>query len=176
VRVVGGAWLDAKRLVFTGYAGNNRPRVHVQVIPDGIPQPITTEGVVLAAKAARRDDTTVLGRSGDQWALYPIAGGPAEPVPAIAATDIPIRWSDDGRVIYVVDGANRRDQPGQPAAVVLRVDMSNGRRTPWKTLAPSDPAGVEIDPVSIAIAADGGAHCYSFARRLGDLFVADGLQ
>jgi hypothetical protein len=36
--------------------------------------------------------------------------------------------------------------------------------------------GVEIDPASPVIAADEPAYCYSFARRLGDLYVADGLK
>ena len=107
-RVGGGAWLsDSKRIVFTGDAGNNRPQGHIQDIPSGIPRPITPEGVVLAAKAAVREDTSVLGRSGNQWALYPIEDGPAQAVPVIAATDIPIRWSDKGGVVYVVDNIGR---------------------------------------------------------------------
>ena len=177
VRVNAGAWLsDAKRLVFTGDAGDNKPRGHIQDIPDGIPQPITSEGVVLAAKATLRDDTSVLGRSGNRWALYPIDGGPSLPMPAIAASDIPVRWSDRGQVLYVVDNANGPGQPGRPAVDVVRVDIGSGRRTHWKTLGPPDPVGVEVDPASIVMAADGRAYCYSFARRLGDLYVADGLK
>jgi serine/threonine protein kinase len=177
VRVNAGAWLsDAKRLVFTGDAGANKPRGHIQEIPHGVPQPFTSEGVVLAAKATLPDDTSVLGRSGNRWALYPIAGGPSRPMPAVAASDIPVRWSDRGQVLYVVDNTNGPGQPGRPAVDVLRVDIGSGRRTHWKTLTPSDPVGVEVDPTSVAIAADGRAYCYSFARRLGDLYVADGLK
>ena len=177
VRVVGGAWLsDARRLVFTGDSGNNVPRGHIQEIPQGVPQPITPAGVVLAAKATLRDDTSVLGRSGNRWALYLIAGGSSVPVPAIAATDIPVRWTDNGKVIYVVDNTNGPGQPGRPAADILRVDIERGGRNRWKTLTPSDPVGVEIDPTSVLITADGGAYCYSFVRRLGDLYVADGLK
>jgi serine/threonine protein kinase len=177
VRVNAGAWLsDAKRLVFTGDAGDNKPRGHIQEIPHGSPHPITSEGVVLAAKATLRDDTSVLGRSGNRWALYPIEGGASRPMPAIAATDIPVRWSDRGQVLYVVDNTNGPGQPGRPAVDVVRVDIGSGRRTHWKTLTPPDPVGVEVDPASTVIAADGRAYCYSFARRLGDLFVADGLK
>ena len=66
-------------IVFTGDAGNNRPQGHIQDIPSGIPRPITPEGVVLAAKAAVREDTSVLGQSGNRWALYPIEDGGAQP-------------------------------------------------------------------------------------------------
>jgi hypothetical protein len=177
VRVNAGAWLsDARRLVFTGDAGDNKPRGHIQEIPHGIPQPITSEGVVLAAKAPLRDDTSVLGRSGNRWALYPIDGGPSRPLLAIAASDIPVRWSDRGQVLYVVDNTNGPGQPGRPAVDVVRVDIESGRRAHWKTLTPSDAVGVEVDPASVAIAAEGRAYCYSFARRLGDLYVADGLK
>jgi eukaryotic-like serine/threonine-protein kinase len=177
VRVSAGAWLsDSKRVVITGDAGNNRPQGYIQDIPSGIPRPITSEGVVLAAKAAVRENTSVLGRSGGRWALYPIEGGPAQPVPAIASTDIPIRWSDKGQVIYIVDNTDGPGQPGRPTADVFRVDIVTGRRTHWKTLAPSDPVGVEIDRGSVVVAEDGRAYCYSFLRRLGDLFVVDGLK
>ena len=177
VRVGAGAWLsDAKRLVFTGEAGDNKPRGHIQEIPHGIPQPITSESVVLAAKATLRDDTSVLGRSGNRWALYPIDGGPSRPILAIAASDIPVRWSDSGQVLYVVDNTNGQGQPGRPAVDVVRVDIGSGRRTHWKRLTPSDPVGVEVDPASTVIAADERAYCYSFARRLGDLYVAHGLK
>ena len=173
----GGAWLsDSKRIVFTGDAGNNRPQGHIQDIPSGIPRPITPEGVVLAAKAAVREDTSVLGRSGKQWALYPIEDGPAQAVPVIAATDIPIRWSDNGGVVYVVDNIDGPGQPGRATADLFRVDVVTGRRTHWKTLTPSDPVGVEVDRASVVVAADGSAYCYSFSRRLGDLFLADGLR
>ena len=58
VRVGDGSWLgDSKRIVFTGDAGDNKPRGYIQEIPAGIPRAITPEGVRLAGKAAVRDDT-----------------------------------------------------------------------------------------------------------------------
>jgi hypothetical protein len=177
VRAGSGAWLsDAKRLVFTGDSGNDKPRGYIQDIPHGIPQPITSEGVVLAARATLPDDTSVLGRSGNQWALHPIGGGSARPVPMIAATDIPVRWTNNGQAIYVVDNASGPGQPGRPAVDVVHVDIARGRRTRWKTLGPHDPVGVEVDPGSAVMANDGRAYCYSFVRRLGDLYLADGLK
>jgi hypothetical protein len=56
------------------------------------------------------------------------------------------------------------------------VELVSGHRKHWKTLTPSDPVGVEVNPASVVIAADGRAYCYSFLRRLGDLYVADGLK
>jgi len=61
-----GAWLaDSKRIVFTGSSGDSTPRGYIQETPDGMPRAISPEGVVLAGKAAVRDDHSVLGRAGN---------------------------------------------------------------------------------------------------------------
>jgi hypothetical protein len=58
---------------------------------------------------------------------------------------------------------------------VIRVELASGRRVVWKTLAPADPVGVDnVGP--IAMTPDARAYCYSHMRRLGDLFIVDGLK
>jgi predicted Ser/Thr protein kinase len=173
-RVVAGAWLgDSKRIVFTGFLPDNTTRGYVQDVPDGAPRPLTPDGVFLPVKAAVRDDRTILGRSGDRWLLYPIEGGVAQPVAALAARDIPIQWSEDGRFIYT---ATNVGPPGRPANDVFRIELASGRRMVWKTLSPPDPVGVEFDGTSAVITPDARSYCYSYIRRLGDLFIVDGLQ
>jgi hypothetical protein len=56
------------------------------------------------------------------------------------------------------------------------VELATGARVPWKTLSPSDPVGVEQLRGAVAITPDAQAYCYSYMRRLGDLFVVDGLK
>jgi hypothetical protein len=41
---------------------------------------------------------------------------------------------------------------------------------------PSDPVGVEDMRETVVIARDGQSYCYSYLRRLGDLFVVEGLK
>jgi hypothetical protein len=173
-QVGGASWLsDSKRIVFTGSAGPNIRRGYIQEIPRGMPRPITPDGVVLSAKAAVRDDDSVLGRVGRTWALFPIAGGDARPVPSLAQRDIPLQWSDDGRYVYTVDNVL---EPRPPQVDVFRVELGSGSRVLWKTLTPPDPVGVEDIRTSVTIARDGETYCYSYLRRLGDLFVVDGLN
>ena len=172
-RVAGGTWLDARRIVFLGLAEDNQPRGYVQDIPDGAPRAITPAGVILSPRAAVRDNASVLGRLQDQWNLYPIAGGDPTRVHALTGTDIPVQWSDDGRFIYALESVA---PPGTASRDVWRVELSTGRRTHWKALGPRDPVGVEATAANIAIAPDGRSYCYSFMRRLGDLFIATGLQ
>ena len=174
VRHGNGRWLgDSKRIVFTGDPGDNKPRVYLQEIPAGVPRAITPDGAGLAVKGGVRDDRTVLARVGDTWTLFPIQGGGSQDVPALTAGDVPLQWSQDGRYVYTVDNP-RGTRP--PATDVFRVELATGARVLWKTLSPSDPVGVEEIRGAVAITPDAQAYCYSYMRRLGDLFVVDGLK
>jgi hypothetical protein len=169
-----GAWLgDSKRIVFTGDPGESRSRGYIQEIPAGVPRAITPEGVVLGGKAAVRDDSSVLGRDGAAWMLFPIQGGAAQPIPALRPGDYPLQWSHGGRYVYTVDTV-AGERP--PAVDVFRVDLMTGGRDLWKTLTPSDPVGVEDMRETVAMTPDAQSYCYSYQRRLGDLFLVDGLR
>ena len=173
-RVGNGAWLpDSKRIVFTGYTGDNTPRGYLQEIPAGLPRAITPPGVVLPEKAAARDESSVLGRVGATWVLFPIEGGDDRPVPVLTPVDVPLQWSHNGRYVYTVASVG----DGTQAAVdVFRLEVTTGDRALWKTLMPSDPVGVEDLRRTVVITPDAQSYCYSYMRRLGDLFVVDGLK
>ena len=168
-----GAWLaDSKRIVFTGRPGTGKPRGYVQEIPAGLPRAFTPDGVALSARAAVRDDNSILGRVGPRWMLFPIDGGEARPVPALKLRDVPLQWSDDGRYVYTLDGFVGT----APAVEVFRVELASGNRVLWRTLSPPDTVGVETLRATVAITPDARSYCYSYMRRLGDLFVVDGLK
>ena len=174
VRFGQGAWFrDSTRIVFTGDTGDGKPRGYIQEIPAGLPRAFTPVGVTLGGRAAVRDDNTVLGRIGGTWRLLPINGGDAQPVPALKPGDIPLQWSDDGRYVYTVDNAG---DVRSPAVDVFRVELATGARVLWKTLTPPDPVGVESMRGTVVITPDARSYCYSYMRRLGDLFVVDGLK
>jgi hypothetical protein len=173
-RVGAGAWLpDSSRIVFNGTRGNEPPRVYIQNIPAGEPRVVTDQGVQLPANAAVRDENSLLGRSGDHWILFPIAGGEPQSLRALTTRDVPIQWTKDGRVVYTV---GIPEWPRPSAFDVFRVDIATGGRALWKTLAPADRVGVEEQRQWTAITPDARAYCYSYARRLGDLFVVSKLQ
>ena len=57
-----------------------------------------------------------------------------------------------------------------------KLDLTTGRRRPWKQLMPADPAGV-ISIDRIVVSRDGGSYAYSYQRiTSSDLYVVDGLQ
>jgi Tol biopolymer transport system component len=169
-----GAWLgDSKRIVFTGYLDNDQPRGYVQEIPNGAPSPITPPNVQLAPRAPVRDDHTILGSSNNQRLLYPLDGGEPRPLTNVPPTFVPIQWSDDGKFVYAIEGG---DPIGPPGLDVVRIELSTGLRSPWRTLVHSDTVGLERQRTSVMIAPDGRSYCYSYLRRLGNLFILEGLK
>jgi hypothetical protein len=173
-RFGGGAWLsDSKRIVFTGDSGDGNDRGYIQQIPDGLPRAITPVGASLATRAAVRDDNSVLGRVDDTWLLFPIHGGEPSPVSTLKPGDFPLQWSPDGRYVYTVTTIG---DVRSPAVDVFRIEFTTGARVIWKTLTPSDPVGVEAVGTSVVITPDAQSYCYSYMRRLGDLFIVDGLK
>jgi Tol biopolymer transport system component len=171
-KVWAGTWLpDGERIAFTGVErGSAEPRVYVQNVRSGAPRSITSEGVWAPVRAVSPDGTWILARAGTAWLLYPTDRGEPRPLPGLTLHDEVLGWSLDGRSIFVRDGSW-----SGPSLDVFQVELKTGRRTLWRTLAPADPVGVDnIWPV--VITPDAHAYCYSYLRRLGTLFVVDGLK
>jgi hypothetical protein len=169
-QLVNGAWLpDGKRIVFTAIEGAQRPRAYVQDVATESMRPITPAGVYMPEKAASPDGKSVLVLLDGKWFLYPIDGGQPRRVSALRTGDGPRQWSADGRFLYVAG-----DDLVPPVAIE-RLDVTTGRREPWKSLAPSDPVGIErLD--AVVISPDGRGYCYSYARRHHELYVVEGLK
>jgi hypothetical protein len=76
-------------------------------------------------------------------------------------------WTEDGRSLYIY-------RPGELPARVFVLSVETGRRTPFRQLMPSDPAGVEtIGP--ILITPDGKTCVFGYHRMLSDLYLVEGL-
>ena len=95
-------------------------------------------------------------------------GGDARPVPGLLPGEYPLRFSPDGRSIYVW---KRGDLPAR----IGRVELETGKRDVFKDLLPADPAGVERIS-NVLVTPDGKGYAYCYARLLSDLFVVEGLR
>jgi hypothetical protein len=62
-----------------------------------------------------------------------------------------------------------------PSQGIDRVVIATGARTPWKTLVPSDGAGV-TSVLAVRVLDDGRVYAYSYQRVLSQLFVMSGLR
>ena len=101
--------------------------------------------------------------------LIPVDGAaPPRRVPGWPAEATPIQWSADGAALFYTLSS---DIPGE----IHRFDLATGRSQGWQQLSPSDLAGVQTI-TSPVITADGRVYAYTFARLLGDLYVAAGMK
>ncbi|HUC29671.1 MAG TPA: hypothetical protein VMR80_08810, partial [Candidatus Acidoferrum sp.] len=141
-----------------------------QDVSGGKPKAISPEGVDAVGFAVSPDGQTVVGIGPDQkgYLFSTSSNGDPRPVSGMESGDIPINWSEDGRSVYLY-------RSGEVPAKVYRVELTVGKRSVWKEIAPLDPTGVStIGP--ILITPDGKSYVYGFHRTLGDLYLVEGLK
>jgi eukaryotic-like serine/threonine-protein kinase len=157
---------DGTRLVFEGSEPGHALRTWVQDIPGGKPLPITPEATV--GKLVSPDGKLVVAvNSQRKFWLYSVDGGEPREFPGIKPREDAIRWSADGKSLFVAND----DIP----VAVYRIEVSTGRRQLVYKLAPSDATGLwDIDPVLIT--PDGKSYVYSDYRILSDLYLASGVR
>jgi serine/threonine protein kinase len=160
---------DGRRILISGNEPGHGSRLFVQDIPDGKPRAITPEGVSFLFHAVAPDGISVVATGSDRRAaIYPVEPGEPRAVPGMEPDDIPLRWTADGRSIFVY-------RPSAPPLRIDVVDVKTGRRTLWKETRPPDPSGVEqVGPMQIA--PDETSYVYSYRRALDELYLATGMR
>jgi Tol biopolymer transport system component len=153
---------DGKRIFFTAIEEGHGPRVYLRDFDGGAPRALTPEGYTSSALVTP-DGTRIAVRGPDRKRyLYPVAGGEPTQIPGTEAGEIPMQFDADGRHLFT--------QPSNEVpATVSRVDLATGKKEPWRTIVPGDPAGVSslfVIPVP-----DGSGYVYGYARSLSELFL-----
>jgi hypothetical protein len=162
-----GSFLDATHVLLDGAEPDRSWRTFLVDVEGGKPLPVTPEGTVAIVGTLGGD--SVIGRNPDgTLARYPLHGGEPRPLTArIPDGTGAIRGSADGRFLFVGEGG----VPGR----IDRLDLATGRRLPWKTLQPEDPAGL-VGVQGFDVTPDGAAYAYRYLRFLQDLYVVEGLR
>jgi dipeptidyl aminopeptidase/acylaminoacyl peptidase len=165
-------WLpDSRGIVFAGSEAGRGLRLYVQSVEGDKPRAISKEGIVAALPgfAVSPDGKSVAAIGSDRRAsLFPVDGGEARVISGVADGEFPLRFSPDGRLLYLW---KRGDVPAR----VTRLDLQTGRSEVWKNLIPADPAGVERIS-NVLVTPDGKGYAYCFTRLLSDLFVVEALK
>jgi hypothetical protein len=160
---------DAKRILVTGNEADRGVRLYLLDSLDAQPRALSPPGYRALTRCISPDGRLAVVIGPDQRRyLYPLTGGEPVPIPGIENDEVPVGWTSDGRSIYAF-------KRGLYPARVFRLDVTSGKREPWKDLTPPDPAGIS-NVASPAIAADGKTYAYSYNRILSDLFLAEGLK
>ena len=177
---VGGAWFpDGRRIAFVGEGhGQEGPRLFVWDFETSVPpRPLSAQGEVswIGWRVVSPDGRWVAATAavGSGLTLYPVDGGPARTLPGGSPRDEPMRWSAEGRWIYVRRDRGLKKSGAQ--AWIDRIEVATGKRESWKVLTPADPAGVYY--ISLAhITPDGKSYAYSIHSSIETLYLAEGLQ
>jgi hypothetical protein len=164
------AWMrDGTSLIFFGSEPGHAPRFYLQDLEGGRPKPISPEGFDSTNTPLSSDGKYLVVNCQDRLpCLFPIAGGEPRPIPGVGIEDSPIQWTADGKSIFMF-------RAGAMPANVERVDIQTGKRTPWKSLAPADRAGVHGVTV-IKMTPDARVCLYSYLRTFSDLYLVSGLK
>jgi dipeptidyl aminopeptidase/acylaminoacyl peptidase len=157
---------DGRRLLFRAH---HPDRTYVQDVAGGRPRPLTPEGLHTESSSISPDGRFVIVEQEDGFWMYPVDGGEKRLVPGLRPMVDYVwgTWSQDGLYVYAWD-------PRQLPFRVSRVELATGRREPWKTITPQDPAG--IYNADLMLTPDGKSYAYNAKRMLSDLYLVEGLK
>ena len=158
---------DGKRMVFEGNEPGRARRNWVQSIGGGKPLPITSEGTAGQLLSPDGKLLVAADRQRKFW-LYPTDGRQPTALSGIRPREDAIRWSADGKYLFVASA-------GIPVQI-NRIEVATGRRQLVREIAPGDLAGIWGDIWPVLITPDGKSYVYSDYRILSDLYVANGLK
>jgi serine/threonine protein kinase/Tol biopolymer transport system component len=161
---------DSKHLLFDGNEPGHARRVYMATLGGGAPRPITPEGFSLGthSHSVSPDGKQIATISSNGIALISVDGGDPRFIPGSFPNDVPLRWEKSGNALFV-------GQRGETSCPVSRLDLQTGARTPWKTVRPSDLAGV-VGVACPRIAADEEHYVFGYVRNLSDLFLVEHLR
>lgn len=165
---------DGKRIAITGNEEGRGPRVFVQDVAGGDPKAISPEGAGFRAGSTVSPDGAVVAAQSDAGpALYPVSGGEPRLLKGSEPQDEPLRFSGDGRSLYV--RAFVRGQGARLPARVFRLDLAKGTRELWRELSPKGASSLG-GMNSLVIAPDVGAYAYTYNEALSTLYEVRGLR
>jgi serine/threonine protein kinase len=160
---------DGRRVLFMANEPGQPKRGYVQDITGGAPRAVTPDGIKIYTSAVSPDGKRVAGvDEKGSMVVCPLDGGLPLPVQGAAPNEVPIRWSQDGRSLYVY----RTDE--LPARI-FRLDVVSGRRELWKEIIPADPAGL-LKIQKIVLPPEGQAYAYCYYRDLSELYLVEGVK
>jgi len=157
---------DGQRILVTGNEPGRPTRTFSQALSGGNPSPITAEGTT--ATRVSPDGKSVTVTQDGKLNLFPVTGGALKPVADLEPGESVIRWSGDGRYLFL------RRLVEASVLRISRVEVASGRREVWKELKTPDPVGVQM--LHIALTPDGNSYAYSYQRDISTLYMAEGLK
>jgi hypothetical protein len=139
-------------------------RFYVQDLAGGTPRAVTPPGTNSGKLSS--DGKLILAKGPDsKYFLYSLSGGEPRSIPWLSESESLIRFTADGRSVFVNSVASIPSR-------IERVDLETGRRTLFKEIAPPDRVGLMAVFPSF-ITNDERSYVYTFSRLLSALFLVE---
>ncbi len=164
----GANWFpDGKSVLVAGNEAGKASRCYAQDISGSLPRPITPEAT--SDCSISPDGQQILYRKPDGTGfIQRTGGGPAAIVPGLSRGDWVIRWSADGRALYLFRGLNRSPR-------FERLDLASGHHELVREVAPADRAGILWYGWG-DLSDDAKSYAYYYQRLTSQLFVVEGAR
>ncbi|HME10255.1 MAG TPA: protein kinase [Bryobacteraceae bacterium] len=161
-------WLGDRRYLAEGAYKGKKIQCFDWNTDSGSVKPLCPESATEPGIWLSPDRTLVLVR---EWGVgikvYPVSGGPPQPVLGVGKENAIIGWNSDNRSVYV-----RPNRDDETLFRVSLVEVASGKVTPWKVLRPAQPV-LEVHDLHIS---PGGAYAYNYVLANSDLYVARGVR
>jgi eukaryotic-like serine/threonine-protein kinase len=158
---------DGKSVLVCGNEAGKASRCYAQDVSGGPPRPVTPEATTNGTVSP--DGLQILySRPDGTWLIQRAGGGTTQPVPGLTTNDQVIRWSADGRSVFV-------SRPANVPFRLERLDLASGRRVLIREVAPADRTGVTYGK-GAALTDDTKSYAYSYERMTSQLFVVEGAR
>ncbi len=102
------------------------------------------------------------------YQFYPLDGGEPRPIRGLEHNDRIVRWSEDGRSVFLY-------RNNELPARLYQFDPETGQRSRLRELTPPDPTGI-YRIGRLCVSADASAYAYTYYMQLLDLHVIEGLR
>jgi Tol biopolymer transport system component len=158
---------DGKRVLVCGSNPRGESRCYVRATEGGPPTGVTPDGTI-EGRISPDGRFVVAQMLGATSRIFPVDGGAARELPAVTNTDHLVRWSPDGRSIWV-QGASHL------GTHIDQVDVETGRRSPLIVIKPASRSGLlEIDLPTVA----DGPRVYAYVLLIHEsrMFVVNGAR
>lgn len=156
---------DGKHVLIAGSAAGKPVRSWVASLDGGGLRPLTPEGV--RATRISPDGLSYLVVGADKLLLGSMAGGAPKPLCDLEPGESLIRWSGDGRYLFLRQTL-RRDMR------INRLAVATGHRETWREAKVPEVGAVFFGKA--AMSADGQSVACSFQHDIADLYVVTGLK
>jgi len=174
---------DGRRILLVARRQDQPWRLWIQELGGGPPRVVGDEALTSAVTCAFQERATAPSPDG-RWTatialdrrpvLVALDTGETRPLAGLEVGDIPLGFTADGRRLYV--SPSPAERPELPTEI-LQYDIARRRRTPWRSVAPTERAGVFARSMhGILVSPDGRTLLYTYQRRIDRLYVVEGLR